>query len=73
MMWELGLGRVRVLSADGRDEAGPDGDNRPNSPLPRQPQAMLNVRLSHHDGPTWTRFGLCANEFSPSDGKVVSL
>ena len=38
-MWELGLGRVRVLSADGRDEAATrwaDGDNGPNSPLPRQ-------------------------------------
>ena len=78
VMWELGLGRVRVLSADGRDEAATrwaDGDNGPNSPIAKAASEQCSTCgfLVIMTGPLGRAFGLCANEFSPSDGKVVSL
>jgi len=75
---ELGLGRARVLSLEGRDLAAQrwyDGDRGPDVPLAQAAPARCAtcgflVRLS---GPLATVFGVCANEFANDDGRVVSL
>ena len=69
---------TRVLSAVGRDEAAirwHGGDQGPSSPLASAAPAHcltcgFMVRLS---GPLGRVFGVCANEFAPDDGKVVSV
>lgn len=74
---ELGLGRERVLSIEGRDHAATrwyEGDNGPMSALAKAAPARcascgFMVRLS---GALATQFGVCANAFSPSDGHVVA-
>ena len=76
--FELGLGRPRVLSAEGRDAAAQrwyDGEHGPS--------AAVAVKASEHcsscgyfvpmAGALRPVFGVCANEWSPSDGSVVSL
>ncbi|WP_191564550.1 DUF3027 domain-containing protein [Janibacter melonis] len=76
--FELGLGRPRVLSAEGRDAAAQrwyDGEHGPT--------AAVAVKASEHcsscgyfvpmAGALRPVFGVCANEWSPSDGSVVSL
>jgi hypothetical protein len=76
--WELGLGRVRVLSLDGRADAAErwyDGDNGPASPLAKAAPARcvdcgFLVPLA---GSLKQLFGVCANVYAPDDGKVVSL
>jgi hypothetical protein len=76
--WELGLGRVRVLSRHGRDDAADRwyaGDAGPESPVARVAPAACGtcgffVSLA---GSLSQAFGACTNEFSPSDGRVVSL
>lgn len=76
--FELGLGRERVLSPLGRDEAAQrwmDGEGGPDNAMTRQaPGSCVDcgyfVRLSGSLGVT---FGVCANQFSPSDGSVVSF
>lgn len=75
---ELGLGRERVLSAYGRDEAAErwlDSDGGPDNDMTRQAPANCEtcgyfLRLS---GSMGVLFGACANEYSPSDGRVVSV
>lgn len=75
---ELGLGRERVLSAYGRDEAAErwlDSDGGPDNDLTRQAPANCAtcgyfLRLS---GSMGMLFGACANEYSLSDGRVVSI
>lgn len=77
-IWELGLGRPRVLSAEGRDEAAQrwyDGESGPHSNLAEQSKAPCStcgfyVPLA---GALRRTFGVCANGWSPSDGRVVSL
>ncbi|MFT4293898.1 MAG: DUF3027 domain-containing protein [Micropruina sp.] len=74
---ELGLGRERVLSPEGRDEAAERwlaGDGGPDNPMTAQAPAVCEtcayfVALS---GSLGRVFGACANEYSPSDGHVVS-
>jgi DUF3027 family protein len=74
---ELGLGRERVLSIDGRLDAAErwfEGENGPGSPIAKAAPAHcvscgFMVRLS---GALATSFGVCANASSPSDGHVVS-
>ena len=76
--WELGLGRKRVLSAEGREEAAQrwyDGENGPTSPVAEQAPAPCSscgffVPMA---GALRSFFGVCANAWSPSDGRVVSL
>lgn len=74
---ELGLGRERVLSPDGRDDAaerwiaGPGG---PDNPMTAQAPALCEtcayfVTLA---GPMGRVFGVCSNEYTPSDAHVVS-
>lgn len=78
VLWELGLGRVRVLSAIGRDQATArwaGGDDGPDSPIARAANEQCSTCgfLIPLAGPLGQAFGLCANEFSPSDGHVVTL
>lgn len=75
---ELGLGRERVLSVQGRDQAAERwyaGVNGPHSDLAESAPARCMscgflVRVS---GPLAMAFGGCANASSPSDGHIVSL
>jgi hypothetical protein len=75
---ELGLGRVRVLSLEGRDMAAQrwyDGDQGPDVPLAQSAPAKcwscgFLVRMA---GPLADTFGVCANEFANDDGRVVAL
>lgn len=68
----------RVLSAIGRDEAAirwHSGEHGPRSPLASAAPACcitcgFMVRL---DGPLGRVFGVCANEYAPDDGTVVSV
>ena len=75
---ELGLGRERVLSAEGRDEAAQRwlaGEGGPDNLLSRLAPDVCEtcgffVRLQ---GTLGTLFGICANAFSVSEGTVVSV
>ncbi|PWJ55207.1 Protein of unknown function [Quadrisphaera granulorum] len=77
-LWELGLGRPRVLSAEGRDDAATRWYTGSHGPTAEQARASASpcascgfyLRLA---GPLSTVFGVCANEWSPSDGSVVSV
>jgi len=76
--WELGLGRERVLSREGRAEAAErwyDGSHGPNAAVAEQAPAQCEscgffLPLA---GTLRAVFGVCSNEWSPSDGQVVSL
>jgi hypothetical protein len=77
-LWELGLGRPRVLNAEGRDAAATRwylGDRGPTADEALHAAAacascgyFLPVA-----GGLRQVFGVCANEWSPSDGRVVSV
>lgn len=75
---ELGLGRVRTLSLEGRDLAAQrwyDGDAGPGSPLAQSAPAHCSscgflLRIA---GPLSEMFGVCANGNANDDGRVVSL
>jgi hypothetical protein len=75
---ELGLGRARVLSLEGRDLAAQrwyDGEQGPDVPLAQSAPGRcytcgFMVRLA---GGLADRFGVCANEFANDDGKVVAF
>jgi hypothetical protein len=71
-------GRSRVLSAIGRDEAAIrwySGEHGPRSPLAHAaPGPCLTCGfLVPLGGPLGRIFGVCANEYAPDDGRVVSL
>ncbi len=75
---DLGLGRVRTLSPEGRGEAAvrwAEGPGGPDSPLAKSaPETCWScgflVRLA---GPLADRFGVCANGDANDDGKVVTV
>ncbi len=76
--WEAGLGRPRVLSVFGRDEAAErwdGGEFGPHSAMAEaSPKACATCGfLIHVAGPFSREFGVCANQFSPADGRLVSL
>ena len=76
--WELGLGRERVLSAEGRLEAAErwyDGTHGPHTPIAEQAPAPCESCgfFLPMAGTLRAMFGVCSNEWSPSDGQVVSL
>ncbi len=78
LYWELGLGRHRVLSAEGRDVAATrwyTGDSGPENPLARSaPAHCTTCAFFVPLAGTFRRvFGVCANEYAPDDGKVVSF
>ena len=74
---ELGLGRERVLSPAGREEAAErwyGGDFGPASPIAQAVPYKCNscgywIRLRDSLGQA---FGVCANEMAPGDGRVVA-
>jgi hypothetical protein len=76
--WELGLGRPRVMSEEGRALTADrwyDGEHGPHTPMARQaPGRCLDCafRLQLAGG-LKNLFGVCANAFAPDDGTVVSL
>jgi hypothetical protein len=74
--YEFGLGRRRVLSREGRDDAAQrwhDGPFGPDDAVAQQAQATCTtcgfyVRLA---GLLGMALGVCTNEYSPADGRVV--
>jgi len=76
--WELGIGRRRVLSPEGRDAAAVRwlrGDTGPQSAMAKAAPGSCATCgfLLPIGGPTGSAFGVCANDMSPADGRVVSL
>lgn len=77
-IWELGLGRARVLGPEGRDELvdrwyrGSHGPSAPSATVATAPCSTCGFFLAV-GGSLRPLFGVCANEWSPSDGKVVSV
>jgi len=74
----LAPGPARVLSAIGRDETALrwySGDHGPRSPLAHAAPGpcMTCGFLVRLGGPLGRVFGVCANEYAPDDGRVVSL
>ncbi|HET6698901.1 MAG TPA: DUF3027 domain-containing protein [Nocardioidaceae bacterium] len=75
---EVGLGRPRVLSLEGRDLAAQrwyDGSHGPTAPIAEAAPAACRscgflVRLA---GPLSGMFGVCANAQANDDGRVVSF
>jgi len=77
-VWELGLGRARVLSPIGRDDAVDrwySGDHGPHAPIAEVAPARCASCgfLSLLAGSLRRLFGVCTNAYSPSDGRVVSF
>lgn len=75
---ELGLGRVRVLSREGRDAAATrwfagDGGPRAEVALRSTAECRTCGYFVPMAGALRAVFGVCANEWSPSDGRVVTL
>ena len=76
--WELGLGRVRVLSAIGRDDAVDrwySGDRGPQAPIALAAPAPCSTCgfLVRMGGALRRVFGVCTNEYASDDGRVVSV
>jgi hypothetical protein len=76
-LWELGLGRPRVLSPLGRDDAVDrwySGDSGPTAPVAEAAPAQCATCgfVTPLAGSLRRVFGVCANAYSPSDGRVVS-
>nr|WP_240755591.1 DUF3027 domain-containing protein [Nocardioides iriomotensis] len=75
---EVGLGRPRVLSLEGRDLAAQrwyDGSHGPEAAIAQSAPGACGscgflVRLA---GPMSTLFGVCANAYANDDGRVVSF
>jgi hypothetical protein len=75
---ELGLGRARVLSLEGRDLAAQrwyDGSHGPDAPIAQSAPANCGtcgflVRMA---GPLSQVFGVCANAYANDDGRVVAF
>lgn len=75
---ELALARVRVLSRDGRDAAATRWYTGSQGPTSAGALAAADACLSCGflvplQGALGTVFGVCSNEWSPDDGRVVSL
>jgi hypothetical protein len=77
--WELGLGRIRVMSREGRAEASQrwyDGKAGPRAAIaqsaPRTARCMTCGFYLPLAGSLRQVFGVCGNLFAPDDGRVVS-
>ena len=76
---DLGLGRVRTLSVEGRELAAQrwyDGDGGPDAPIAQSaPDHVLAPAASWSAiaGPLAETFGVCANGDANDDGRVVSF
>jgi hypothetical protein len=75
--FELGLGRPRVLSREGREAAAERwlAGRGPESEMAQAAPATCSTCgfLAPMAGALRQSFGVCANEYSPADGQVVSL
>ncbi|MDN4477507.1 DUF3027 domain-containing protein [Demequina sp. SYSU T00039] len=77
-IWELGLGRARALGSEGRSEVadrwyrGSHGPNAASAIASASPCSTCAFFIPL-TGSMRLRFGACSNEWSPSDGKVVSV
>ena len=77
-LFEFGLGRARVLSVIGRDEASKrwyEGDRGPRTPIARsapKPCQSCGFYIPIA-GSLRTTFGVCSNAISPEDARVVSF
>ncbi len=72
----MGLGRPRVLSKQGLDEAATRWYDSPRGPVPGlKPNETCSTCgfLMKLPGSMGTLFGVCANEWAQDDGTVVSL
>ncbi len=77
-IYELGLGRERVLSPLGRDEAATrwyEGDRGPRTEIAENAKGQCSTCgfFLAVAGSLRQVFGVCANEWSPEDGRVVSV
>ena len=77
-LWELGLGRERVLGPTGRDDAVErwhGGSHGPTAPaaIAATASCATCAFLLPLAGSMRALFGACANEWSVSDGEVVSM
>jgi len=77
--WELGLGRSRVMSKEGRQETAQrwyDGDSGPDAPIAVAAPAAARCRSCGFylplAGSLRQAFGACGNIYAPDDGRVVS-
>src|SRR6478735_1607267 len=75
---DLGLGRVRTLSPEGRELAAQrwyDGDGGPEAPVARSApdQCTSCGFLMRIAGPLSELFGVCANGDANDDGRIVSF
>lgn len=79
LLWlELGLGRVHVLSHEGRAETAErwwDGETGPDSARAKAAPGTCGECgfLVPLGGALRQAFGACANEYAPDDGSVVAL
>lgn len=77
IVFELGLGRERVLSMVGREAAAERWGETFGSAAPMAQAAPANCStcgfLTGLTGLLSQSFGVCANEYSPADGHVVAL
>lgn len=75
-LWEMGLGRLRVLGADGRADAADRwyrGAHGPAGQMAATATCSSCAFMILMPGALRGTFGVCANEWSPSDGGVVSF
>jgi hypothetical protein len=75
---DFDLGRARVLSPIGRDDAVDrwhEGDRGPRTPLAEAAPAQCSTCgfLWGMRGSLGRIFGVCTNEYAPDDGRVVSV
>lgn len=78
LQWEVGLGRERVLSAEGLADAADrwrSGDEGPDAQISRLAPYPCSTCawLLPIGGRLGQAFGVCAHDISPSDGHVVAL
>jgi Protein of unknown function (DUF3027) len=76
--FEIGLGRERVMSREGRLDAAERwyaGDSGPDSPMARQAPARCGTCgfFLPLEGSLRAGFGACGNEITDTDGRVVSV
>jgi hypothetical protein len=77
--WELGLGRTRVMSREGRTDTAQrwyDGDHGPSAPIATAAPAAARCGTCGFylplAGALRQAFGVCGNYFAPDDGRAVS-
>jgi hypothetical protein len=78
LAWEVGLGRRHVLSREGRLDAAErwaTGDSGPDTPMARQAPGRCGTcgYLVSLAGSLAAGFGVCGNEVTATDGRVVSV